>query len=89
MSEVIHPLTNGETFPFIPGMDQKLIRALNEWRLAQPDQPDPNAAILALLRRALTQEGYLADTRAPGEIDDPVVAKLAAVFEDALRNRNS
>ena len=64
-------------------MDEKLVAALNHWRLAQRPVPSPTEAIELLLVLALTYEGVAVgegEPLPPQPSDDPVTAQLVDAF---------
>jgi hypothetical protein len=70
-------------------MDPKLIRALNQWRFAQPAEIEPNAAILELLKHALTIEGYYEDEQQPTQKRaDPALDNMIAAFRKAAQENS-
>jgi hypothetical protein len=66
-------------------MDRTLIRALNQWRFAQPVPMDPPAAILELLKHALQREGFLPPEPERTSFNDPAVDALMAAFEEVAQ----
>lgn len=85
LSQLFSQSNEDEAFPFIAGMDKDLVTAINAWRLAQRRDLAPSAAILALLRNALKQDGFMAVMPPPAPSDDRAMAALIDVFRQVAR----
>lgn len=68
---------------FSLSIDADLIDAMNRWRRDQMPVLSPNDAILALIRRALTESGYYRGPARGRELTDPKFDALVAMFREA------